>query len=204
MTVMDAAENGRVQRMRNLVDRENLAVAYALHRLLLARALRMDARHVPLRRDSLGCPRVGEGPVSSHPIHTSLSHAGDWLAFSITCAGPTGVDIEPRTRIHLLPEIADSLCHPSEARAMGGLPPDQLGPALLALWVRKEAALKAVGVGLSREMRGFEAPEGEVRVGEGGDKIFLRMVDAGPACLAAVAGPCGVAAESLRLSPANA
>lgn len=185
MTLLDLPEVERVQRRRKPEDREALAMAYGLHRLLLGHVLGMGASKVPLWRDELGCPRVGNGE-----IHTSLSHADAWVALAISRSGPVGVDIEPLARAEMLPEIAGSLCHPQEAAQLRGLAPDRYGKALLALWVRKEALLKAAAVGLSREMSSFLAPEGEVPLAlDGSTTTRLQMLDAGPACLAAVAAP---------------
>jgi 4'-phosphopantetheinyl transferase len=197
VALIDTAETERMQRRRNPRDREILALAYALHRLLLARALNVEPHAVPVWRDALGCPRVGDGK-----LYTSLSHADSWLAFALSGAGPVGVDIEPLARADAMPEIADSVCHPAEAVALDALPADGYAEALLALWVRKEAALKAAGVGLSREMSGFAAPEGLVSLDGAGETSCIQMLQqAAPACLAAVAGPCGVPVGVVRLTP---
>ncbi|MGH8061423.1 MAG: 4'-phosphopantetheinyl transferase family protein, partial [Pseudoxanthomonas sp.] len=154
---LDAAENLRMRRKRHQGDREVLALAYALHRLLLGHALGIEPATVPLWRDAAGCPRVGDNLV-----HTSLSHAGDWIALAVSRAGPVGVDIEPLSRMDQLPEMAGVICDSSELAELETHAVDQRGSALLALWVRKEALLKAAGTGLSVEMNGFAAPEGPI------------------------------------------
>ena len=120
LALLDPAENERMLRRRRSGDREVLALAYGLHRLLLGHALGMDAAAVPLWRDASGRPRVGDDG-----IHTSLSHADTWVALAVSSAGPLGVDIEPLTRVDMLPEIAGSICHPQEAAALRGLAPDR-------------------------------------------------------------------------------
>ncbi len=57
-------------------------------------------------------------------------------------------------------ELAKHICHPNEWRALAHAPANERDHALLRLWVRKEALLKAVGVGLHWDMAGFEAPCG--------------------------------------------
>ena len=188
LALLDPVETTRMRRKRNQGDREVLTLAYALHRLLLGGVLGIDASAVPLWRDANGCPRVGDNLV-----HTSLSHAGRWIALAVSTTGPVGVDIESRERIGALPEIAGSICHPREAADLVGITGGSYGEALLALWVRKEALLKAAGVGLAREMSSFLAPEGELPLAlEGAETTCVQMLDAGAACLAAVAGPPGV------------
>jgi 4'-phosphopantetheinyl transferase len=197
--LLDAAENLRMQRKRKQGDRDVLILAYALHRLLLGQVLGMDPMAVPLWRDAAGCPRVGDGNI----VHTSLSHADGLVALAVSKAGPVGVDVESTARVDMLPEMADSICDPSERVELQEVAVDARGLALLALWVRKEALLKAEGIGLSREMSSFRAPEGEVALGVGtGMKASLRMLEAGPGCLVAVAGPPGGAqAMFKRLIP---
>ncbi|KAF1718198.1 hypothetical protein CSC74_04725 [Pseudoxanthomonas yeongjuensis] len=196
--LLDAAESLRMRRKRRQDDREVLTVAYALHRLLLGRILGMDPMAVPLWRDAAGCPRVGDNLV-----HTSLSHAGDWIALAVSRTGPVGVDIEPLVRMDLLPEMADAICTRSEHAAIEALAIDRRGRALLALWVRKEALLKAAGTGLSVEMSSFSAPEGSVRaMSELGGCAWLEMLETDSTCLAALASPAGATAAVARLSPA--
>lgn len=196
--LLDAAENLRMRRKRQQSDREVLALAYALHRLLLGHSLGIDPATVPLWRDASGCPRVGDNLV-----HTSLSHGGDWIALAVSRAGPVGVDIEPLSRMHLLPEMAGAICDSSELAELETHALDQRGGALLALWVRKEALLKAAGTGLSVEMNSFAAPEGPIGSMPmlQGD-AWLEMLEAGPACLAALARPASAVAAVAWLSPA--
>lgn len=197
--LLDPAESRRMRRKHRQGDREILAMSYALHRLLLGRILGMDPVVVPLWRDAAGCPRVGDNLV-----HTSLSHAGDWVALAVSKSGPVGVDIEPLVRMELLPEMAEAICAPSERTAMEALALEHRGKALLALWVRKEALLKAAGTGLSVAMNSFSAPEGTVRpmpmLEEG---AWLEMLETDCACLAALARPTGGATTVAWLSPGS-
>lgn len=144
--LLDAAQRQRAQRQRRPADRDALALSYALHRLLLGGALDLAAADVPLLRDPLGCPRIAGGRM-----RTSLSHAGDAVAIAAARA-PVGVDLEHAWRGPELPGIAQRVCHPSELAQLQRLQPPAREAWLLELWVRKEAFLKAEGVGLTREM----------------------------------------------------
>ncbi len=151
--LLDAAESQRVARKRFVRDRELLTLAYAAHRLWLAACLRCEPVAVPLIRDERGCPIV-----PGTPFHTSLSHCGDAIAIALSTAGAIGVDIEPTTRAHGMLDLAERICHPAELPVLARLPDQAREAALLRLWVRKEAWLKAVGVGLAWDMSAFEAP----------------------------------------------
>lgn len=197
-SLLDAAELARVARRRRPEDRANLALAYALHRLFLAAMLGLAPREVPLERDDKGCPRL-----RGLDVGTSLSHADAFLAMAVCRAGPVGVDIEPTERRTLMAEIAESLCHPHEAERLAGIDADRRADELLALWVRKEAFLKAEGIGLEREMATFVAPEGAVLplTRRPGLPVRLRMIDTGPCARAAVASPADGVLSSAWLRP---
>lgn len=191
--LLDDAEAARVRRRRLAADRDLLTLAYAGHRLLLAAVLGCDPAAVPLYRDARGCPRL-----AGRPLHTSLSHADGCVALAASAIGPVGIDIEPAARAAAVREVAAAICHPAEAAALSGLDAAAHGAALLALWVRKEALLKAAGIGLARAMSSFRANGGELPIA---GTCRARMLDAGPAWTAAVAGPATAAVSSAWLRP---
>jgi 4'-phosphopantetheinyl transferase len=199
-TLLDPAQRQRAQRQRRPSDRDHLVLSYALHRLVLGCVLDQAPADVPLLRDTLGCPRIDGGA-----LHTSLSHAGDAAAIAVTARGPVGVDLEPASRARELPEIAHSLCHPKETAQLATLPASQRAAWLLALWVRKEAFLKAEGVGLEREMSSFVAADRAAitSLTVPGTSVEVRTLDADPGQVLAVAMPPGSAAHLVRPVPAG-
>jgi 4'-phosphopantetheinyl transferase len=194
--MIDTSESRRADSRRDPRERDRLTLTYALHRLLLAHVLGCDACEVPIGRDVLGCPRL-----SGQALFTSLSHAGDGLALAVSAMGSVGVDIEPATRASAMPEIAERVCHPQDAAAR----PDPDGfvwsEALLALWVRKEAFLKAAGVGLQHDMTSFAAPDGAVLALPDGGSSRVCMLHIGSAWVAAVAAAPELAIECAWLRP---
>lgn len=194
--LVDPAELARARARRRPGDRDRLVLCYALHRLLLARFLRCDAGAVPLGRDAAGCPRLAGGG-----LHTSLSHAGGCVAVAVAITGPVGVDIEPAARARVMPEIAGRLCHPVDLATVGALPAGDRDHALLQLWVRKEACLKAAGTGLATEMNTFPASDGAVLTLPGGGTIRARMLDAGRGWVACCAAPPGAVFEAAWIRP---
>ena len=196
--MLDAAELERIRRRRFAADRDELALGYALHRLLLGKALDRDAVEVPIGRDSLGCPRL-RGEL----LFTSLSHANGCIALAVTATGPVGVDMESAARASDMPEIAGHVCHPVDAAELAAFVGPAWSAALLALWVRKEAFLKAAGIGLEREMQTFPAPDHALLPlpQPGGQPMRLRMLDVGAHWIAAVAGPPDTSIESAWLRP---
>ena len=89
--------------------------------------------------DNHGQPRLVPTATVRRPASVSLGRAGDMSVVAITDAGPVGVDVE----IEGAAEFAgfdDVVLHPGERAAA---PADRT-----RVWVRKEALLKAYGLGL--------------------------------------------------------
>jgi len=190
LAVLGTAEVARAQRQRDPRNRDALVSTYALHRLLLSLLLECAPDGVDLRRDEKGCPRL-----PGDAWYTSLSHSAGHAAFAISMAGPVGVDLEPVDRASDMETIAERVGHRDELDALVGLAAAARGRALLDLWVRKEALLKAAGIGLECEMETFTAPVDEPLPLPGerfaGRDASLHMVDAGAGWACAVACPPG-------------
>ncbi|WP_291442105.1 4'-phosphopantetheinyl transferase superfamily protein [Desulfovibrio sp.] len=89
----------------------------------------------------------------------SISHSGSmvWVAFC-RCAS-VGIDVE---RMRPLPDAAEltSQLHPQEQKDLLSLPPSELQTAFYRCWTRKEAIIKAVGMGLSMPLQSFSVHTG--------------------------------------------
>lgn len=178
-------------------------LAYALHRLVLGQLLSMDPCDVPLTRDRHGCPRVED-----RACQTSLSHAQDAVAIAVSMAGPVGVDIEHASRAASMETIADEVLHPSERIDPNHLRA-QRGQSLLETWVRKEAFLKASGVGLLVPMPAFALHEAEpMRLAahpEGGVRdawVSTTLLPVLSGYVLALTCVPGVQVQSMRVEPA--
>ncbi|MFT4255935.1 MAG: 4'-phosphopantetheinyl transferase superfamily protein [Pseudoxanthomonas sp.] len=198
--MLDDAERARVATLRRAHDRDERSLAYALHRLFLSQALRTVPAAVPLHRDDDGRPCLhGIAAV------TSLSHTEDAVAFAFAGNGPLGVDVEPIARATALDEIATRICHPDEYTALPA-PPPLRDAALLRTWVRKEAFLKAAGIGLACDMENFAAAEGAVldtRLADpaAGGRVRLHALRLHPQFEVALAAPPALPPAAQWLSP---
>jgi 4'-phosphopantetheinyl transferase len=130
-------------------------------------------------------------------IRFSLSHAGARAALAVAWERDVGIDLEPLAP-HLDRDLASLIragCSAAETARLLAIPPDARLEAFLACWTMKEAYLKAVGVGLSRDPRAIEietASEARPIVRDplavGDHSVWtLHRLDAGPGWLAALA-----------------
>ncbi len=85
--------------------------------------------------------------VSGVELRISVSHAGSIIAIAVSRRRPIGVDIEPLGTCVDGSLARDALAR-GEQEELEQLAPSLRGEALLRAWVRKEAVLKAAGVGL--------------------------------------------------------
>ncbi|WP_166669750.1 4'-phosphopantetheinyl transferase superfamily protein [Rhodanobacter sp. TND4FH1] len=144
--LLSAPECARSARLRFARDRSTYVLAHAWWRVMLGISLDLDPTEVPLSSSAAGQPLLlGTG------FSTSLSHSGTWVAMAVGGGATVGVDIEcspPHTPLSaLMPDI----CTPDEIAGLEILSPPHRETALLALWTRKEALLKAFGVGLGAD-----------------------------------------------------
>lgn len=131
--------------------------------LLAALAEHMDLppEQVPLRRDPSGRPVVG----GAFGLEVSVSHTSDLVLVAVGFGQRVGVDIElvREGPWRLLPThaLADN-----ELALFERCPPESRTSVLLRYWVRKEALLKAAGVGLVVDPRAVEvsSPDDSARV----------------------------------------
>ena len=124
--------------------------------LVVAHALRSrGVRDLAMSFGEFDKPRLAhEGGV-----HFNLSHSGTCCACAVSDAA-VGIDVEVRQRMD---EGVARICFQGRERAWL-LAQEDPGWAFTRLWTRKEAYLKLLGTGLSREANTFSALPGDEAV----------------------------------------
>jgi 4'-phosphopantetheinyl transferase len=115
-------------------------------------------RYLGLPPDSVAVARTSTGKpeVRNSPFRTNLAHGGEALLVAVTVDADIGVDVEPhRDGVETWSLVSHALT-PGEQARLEALPGTFRGKAFLATWARKEALLKAVGVGLRVDPRLIE------------------------------------------------
>ncbi len=134
-------------------DRARYAVAHANLRRILGTYLDQPAAGLRFRSNAFGKPELRPGDSSSS-IHFSLSHSRSIAVLAVAKGEPVGVDVEDVKPIE--PEVADSHFSTSERSQLSQLQGDAWLLGFYRCWTRKEAILKAEGVGLSRPLDSFD------------------------------------------------
>ncbi|MCX5403577.1 4'-phosphopantetheinyl transferase superfamily protein [Streptomyces sp. NBC_00335] len=148
--VLDPAEHRRAAAFVREEDRRRYVAAHVALRVLLGSRLGLAPGRVRITRAPCpSCAGPHGRPLSEDgPVHFSLSHS-DRLALIALGAVPVGADVEALPPASAVRELAGQL-HPREAAELAALDPEERPAAFGRVWVRKEAYLKGLGIGLSR------------------------------------------------------
>ena len=165
--LLSADEVERADRflMERLTDR--FVLRRGLLRLLLGRCTGSDPAELVFDYGTHGKPSLPGGPSFN------LSDSEDSLAIAVAAEGRIGVDIERLRPIESADGIADRFFHAAERAALQALGPERRDEGFLLAWTRKEAFIKAAGVGLSMPLDQFAvevtpgAPPALLEIGEG-------------------------------------
>ena len=147
----------------------------------------------------------GKPSTGSRPFNTSDSGAHLLVAIGTAIGGsPIGVDLELIRPMPDSLDLAQRYFSAAERASLRAAAADDVVPMFLAGWTRKEACLKAVGLGLNVETStievGLDKQERAVDIPSerGMATVRVHSIDAGAGLLAALASIQTTARDSLR------
>jgi 4'-phosphopantetheinyl transferase len=144
LAMLSPQDDLRARRLRDPRDRDTSTCAHVLLRgMLIKQGVPRDSAMAEFTKGVFGKPRLAGGL----PVHFSLSYRRGWIAIAIA-ASPVGVDIDLITPDIDAHGIAERFFHPDEAALLKGLQGGELVNAFFGLWTRKEALIKAAGLGV--------------------------------------------------------
>jgi 4'-phosphopantetheinyl transferase len=127
-------------------------MAHAGLRLVLGGLLDIEASAIEFDEDGNGKPRLaGTGPP---PLFFNLSHSHDLTAVAVSASFEVGLDIEMLRPADL--SGVTSFFSTREQAVLLGLPHAIRTACTFAAWTRKEAFVKATGLGLAMPLDSFE------------------------------------------------
>jgi 4'-phosphopantetheinyl transferase len=123
--------------------------------------LRYLAAHAALRhllgtRQAWVAGAHGKPALASPPPHFNLSRRGRVALIGVSATHELGVDVEPLQAMADANELAQLHFTPRERDAVQSVTGAQRDHAFLRCWTRKEACMKATGLGLSMAPSSFE------------------------------------------------
>jgi 4'-phosphopantetheinyl transferase len=151
-------ERARALRFVRPRDRRRFAICRGALRMILGRLLDRPAEGLVFRAGRGGKPDLAPSgdPGGRSSLRFNVTHSDD-LALVAVCLGrELGVDLERMRAISEAARIVESYFTPAEQAQFARLPPAARDAAFLRGWTRKEAILKAKGVGLAGLATGYE------------------------------------------------
>ena len=122
-------------------------------RTILSLYMCVQPRSLLFATDAYGKPRIiGAG----QPLFFNLSHTGRLAIVAIAAEEFIGVDAEMIRPDIEWEALARRVFTDAEVRSIASLPSECRIPAYFSCWTRKEAYLKALGVGLSAPLNNFQ------------------------------------------------
>jgi 4'-phosphopantetheinyl transferase len=125
-------------------------------RRLLGQYLGEAPQALAFRYGAHGKPTLDPGETQA-ALTFNFSNSDTLALLAVATGREVGIDLEYRHRDISVAPFARHILSGSETVPFERLPTARRKPALLATWTRKEAYLKALGVGLARSMTGFSA-----------------------------------------------
>ncbi len=136
-------------------DRTRFTLARGVLRVLLGHYLRLEPAHLRFRYNPYGKPELdmNQDPV---PLRFNVSHSAGLALYAVVLGREVGVDIEEVRVGVAFTQIAARTFSPMESTAFRTLPARMQPTAFFNCWTRKEAYIKARGLGLSLPLDEFD------------------------------------------------
>ncbi|WP_418275510.1 4'-phosphopantetheinyl transferase family protein [Isoptericola jiangsuensis] len=178
--ILSASERERESRLLRAADRDRFVVGAALVRRLAGLLSGTAPGRAVVERRCRHCDG-DHGPPRLPGVEISVTHAGGWVGLACARDGLVGLDVEEPGRD--LTELAGTVLAPDESCTTDDL---------TTRWTRKEAVLKATGLGLTIDPRAVVVEE----LGSGPRVVrFDRWPDPHRWTLHALEGPAGYPAS---------
>lgn len=153
---LSADERRTACRYRFLRDRSAFITTRAAARRWLATELGLAPREVPIVVESSGRPRLAADLCTDLDFNVSHSHSR--AAIAVARGRRVGVDLEYRRSIRELRALVPDVMGPLEREKLDHLEGSAFVQAFYNCWTRKEALVKALGVGIAYPLTLIDLP----------------------------------------------
>jgi 4'-phosphopantetheinyl transferase len=148
---LSADESERAERFHFPADRNRYIAAHGGLRDILSRYLRCEPNQLSFSMNSYGKPALQD-----HKLEFNLAHSGELALVAVSGDGKVGVDVEGIRQGISSHVIARQYFSKSEVAELEDLPLEERVAAFFTCWTRKEAYIKAQGLGLSLPLESFD------------------------------------------------
>lgn len=154
--VLTDDERARAKKFHFPIAQQRFAVARGMLRITLSNYLSLRPEQLRFNYNDYGKPFLMDEQAKNISLNFNLSHSQGMAIYAITCKREIGVDLEYIKPGFVDAEIMGQIFSAREIIQFKALPEDIRERALFNCWTRKEAFVKAKGVGLSLSPNKFE------------------------------------------------
>ncbi len=152
-TSLTEAEWREAARRRFARDRDRAVASRGLLRWFLGRYLELSPADIVVLRGPYGKPYLAD---ASTCLRFNLTHSGGLALFAFVFGREVGIDLQKRTAIDLQDLLSARFLTAGEVRSLQRLPVQLREESALRCWTRKEALVKAMGLGMSAPLDDIE------------------------------------------------
>ena len=157
--VLSQDEERRAERFHFDRHRNQFVAGRGAMRFILAQYLSIPPRAVEYCYGPNGKPELSPS-LQLAAIRFNLSHSNGHALLGVCREYALGVDLEFVNYEFAGEEIAERFFSAGEVARLRSMPPGERGHAFFSCWTRKEAYIKALGVGLSLPLESFDVSFG--------------------------------------------
>lgn len=149
--LLSGEEKDRANRFAFDHLRHRFVAAHGKLRQLIAKYLQVLPQRIVFQKNSHGKLYLG-----GSPLHFNLSHSKNLALYAFTLNRAIGVDVEFIRQKIEAEEIAQRFFSEAEVRSLLSFAPERRTQAFFKCWTRKEAFIKALGLGIFYPLEQFE------------------------------------------------
>jgi 4'-phosphopantetheinyl transferase len=147
-------EYQRAMRRYRPVDRDRFIVGRGILRKIISAYLALQPGQLRFTYNEYGRPAVSDDQ-NDCALNFNLAHSAELVLYAVTRERVVGIDIEYIHDDFATLEIAEHFFSKDEVAALKSLPADQRTIGFFNCWSRKEAFIKAKGMGVSYPLDRF-------------------------------------------------
>lgn len=155
-SLLSIDEMERASRLRTTVLFHRFAANHGMLRLLLGGYLGMDPRRLQFAANPYGKPSLKDTGLH---LRFNMSHSEDLMLLAVCLHTEIGIDVEAVRPVPEWQDIAKSHFSDDEYRSV--MAESHHLDAFFRCWTRKEAVIKAMGMGLSMPLNSFTVSAAE-------------------------------------------
>lgn len=147
-------EVARASRYHFEIDRRRFIAARAGLRIILSGYLNLHPRQINFSYGPQGKPSIAVS-LDGMTLNFNLAHSGGVALFAVGYETEIGIDVEEIRAEFMKDNIAGRFFSVAEVAQLASLPREMQLQGFFSCWTRKEAFLKAKGVGLTQALDQF-------------------------------------------------